>query len=88
MTFRVIIHAGAPKCGSSTIQRLLLYNAAALHEAGISLVSSVDFTLRPGNREVPLGGSFALEDFAVQTAPVEAARRNLLASIEECASSG
>ena len=88
MSFRVIIHAGAPKCGSSTIQRLLSHNAAALHEAGISLVSSVDFTLRPGNREVPLGGSFALEDFAVQTAPVEAARRNLLASIEECASSG
>ena len=88
MSFRVIIHAGAAKCGSSTIQRFLSHNAAALHEAGVSLVSSVDFTLSPNNREVPLGSSFALEDFAVSGAPVETARRNLLASIEQCASSG
>jgi hypothetical protein len=88
MSFRVIIHAGATKCGSSTIQRFLSHNAVALHEAGISLVSSVDFTLRPNNLGVPLGGSFALEEFKVQGAPMETARRNLLASIEECASSG
>src|SRR5215468_8437525 len=88
MTLEVVIHAGASKCGSSTNKHFLYSNATALHEAGVALVSSDDFTLRPGNRGVHLGSNPALDDFARAGTPRAEMRRNLLASIEACETAG
>lgn len=88
MSFTVIIHAGAGKCGSTTIQRFLLHNAEALHEAGVAFVSSTDFTVSPRNQGTQFGGSFPLEYFAAQGAAEAGARQNLLASLEECEAAG
>ena len=78
---KLIIHAGYPKCGSSSIQAVLHGHKTDLYQLGIGIVSSVDLTGSAENANVLTGPSSALEQLYAGSITAEDVFARLLATL-------